>query len=415
MPNIFSFWKETGEAPITPTPTPTITSTATPTPTPTPTSTFTPTPTPSSTPGFAEWIAGGVKTPNVESLIYSLDGFTWYSAETNNYLTSFITTFYDGTKYYAGGSGDETLITSPNGFVWENNTNLKDIITGTCSCVGYDPITSTYIAGGSGGERLAISNDGLNWSATTNGTSVMTGSTSAVEYNGSMWVVVGGRNIGYSSDGLTWSGANRVNLTDFIVDVVWNGNMWVATSYPTYKCIYSYNGIDWSGSTSSNTVFSGQPNMFEVIWDGGKFIASGGFNSQIGYSYDGIDWSAATNTGDITTAVRGLGTNGDSSLYIAVGNGTRSLANSYDGITWTGNTGVPSSLLLNGQSVSNKTFFSPPTPTPTPTITGTPTPTPTLTSTPTPTPSVAPVTYRILAENGDAIQAQNNDYINYQH
>ncbi len=53
--------------------------------------------------------------------------------------------------------------------------------------------------------------------------------------------------------------------------------------------------------------------------------------------------------------------------------------------------------------------------TPTPSSTSTPTPTVTSTSTPTPTPSVAPVTYRILAENGDAIQAQNNDYINYQH
>ncbi len=70
------------------------------------------------------------------------------------------------------------------------------------------------------------------------------------------------------------------------------------------------------------------------------------------------------------------------------------------------------------------------TPTPTPTITKTPTLTPTLTSTPTntptqtstntPTPTLTPspssvITFYILSEAGDILQAENGDLIEYEH
>lgn len=60
-----------------------------------------------------------------------------------------------------------------------------------------------------------------------------------------------------------------------------------------------------------------------------------------------------------------------------------------------------------------------PTPTNTPTFTPTNTPTSTITPSPTYTPTLTPtasqITYFILAETGDILQAENNDLIEYQY
>jgi len=79
------------------------------------------------------------------------------------------------------------------------------------------------------------------------------------------------------------------------------------------------------------------------------------------------------------------------------------------GNVWVPVLNQPVNVLKNG------TTPVPVTPTQTPTQTVTTTPTPTVTHTPTLTPTPSQLTYYILTEGSDILQAQNNDLIEYQH
>ena len=116
---------------------------------------------------------------------------------------------------------------------------------------------------------------------------------------------------------------------------------WVAVGAEYYGgaiIAYSYNGINWTNSTSARTAFNRL--MYTVLHNGIMWVAGGDPNNQVsssslGYSYDGINWTAAPSGNTVLTFCVGVDYGGDK--FVAVGRGTTySIAYSYDGINWTG-------------------------------------------------------------------------------
>jgi hypothetical protein len=94
-----------------------------------------------------------------------------------------------------------------------------------------------------------------------------------------------------------------------------------------------------------------------VCWTGSQFIATGQGGNSIAYSYDGINWTPTTNSSTIfTTRGSGIGSKNTMvhsitfkrNVLVAVGQGGNSFAYSYDGITWTGKT---TAAFTNGYDV----------------------------------------------------------------
>ena len=102
-------------------------------------------------------------------MAYSYDGILWRNIE--NVATNGPTIFdsrcsaviYDGTKFIAGGGGDNgnQIATSTDGFTWK--VVAKELFDGgDCLTLSYNG--SIYVAGGTGTiNSLAYSTDGENW------------------------------------------------------------------------------------------------------------------------------------------------------------------------------------------------------------------------------------------------------------
>jgi hypothetical protein len=110
--------------------------------------------------------------------------------------------------------------------------------------------------------------------------------------NGSNWVVVGNKGIGFSSDnGETWELATGGDFTtDSFYSVVYNGKIWVATG--SVFILYSSDGIKW---TKSDTINSDSEN--HLCWNGTVWVY-GGFGLQT----PAIRWSEdVTKTWNLTS------------------------------------------------------------------------------------------------------------------
>jgi hypothetical protein len=79
--------------------------------------------------------------------------------------------------------------------------------------------------------------------------------------------------------------------------VVWNGLLWVAAGNGTsYTIVYSYDGITWTGVANSKTLFNLTGGVIDIAWNGTIFVAVGAGTNIIATSYDGITWSNTTIT-----------------------------------------------------------------------------------------------------------------------
>jgi hypothetical protein len=174
-------------------------------------------------------------------------------------------------------------------------------------------------------------------------------------WNGKQWIVIAWLygNFGYtmysSYDAITWtsSGSSTALITA-------NSSIWVGC-IPTLQ--YSYNGVNWSTSTSAFAIFAYYvQNAFygNSIWVavGRNTSNSGG---AIAYSTDGISWTASSNVASIITTIWGVAWNG--SMWIATGNiSYAQILYSYDAISWSIATIVPQNLFINAsQNVNNGT------------------------------------------------------------
>ncbi len=106
--------------------------------------------------------------------------------------------------------------------------------------------------------NILISSDGKDWKSPISDKNIFNNSTCELycvaHDNGSNWVVVGNKGIGFSSDnGQTWVNAtkNGDNITDSFSSVVYNGKIWVASG--RYSILYSSDGIKWTESDTNNS------------------------------------------------------------------------------------------------------------------------------------------------------------------
>jgi hypothetical protein len=140
------------------------------------------------------------------------------------------------------------------------------------------------------------------YNAETFSTSDVSGSTMAsVAYNGTgMYAGIGKGGVFFSYDGIHWinssSGTTLINNTDTaqIGKVIWNGTLWVACGNgASYAIIYSYDGINWTGVANSKTLFDVVGGAIDVVWNGNVFVATGANANKyaIAISYDGITWT----------------------------------------------------------------------------------------------------------------------------
>ncbi len=251
---------------------------------------------------------------------YSYDGRNWTSLLLNgnglNYTPNPNCVGWNGSVWVLAGNGSNNnsgIYWSSNGLTWNIPTDgskpyPNDFNSGRgATCIGWNG--QYFLVGGqsnaSGDTFFAKSFDGKRWTtynptaAQLNNMTCITG----LAWNGRMWVATGcnataNARIQYSYDGSNWFATRGVwpSYTSNALDVQWNGEMFIArvnysaggTFDNTIK--YSYNGIDWSNSSSQ---FNLAGSNASIIWSGNKWVACGPNNITLGrikYSYNGINW-----------------------------------------------------------------------------------------------------------------------------
>ena len=253
-------------------------------------------------------------------------GYTGYTGPTGP-------TGRDGTATTTGATGPTGPASGPTGY------------TGPTG-VGASAPTDNFVVGSAQGSTIGYSYDGRVW-FTSSSTLFANGYTFA--WNGQVWVAGGNGGsfrLGYSGDGINWTGSSSGNsiFSVLVYSVAWCGNIWVAVGNGTNRVGYSYDGITWFASTSGNALCTNTG--FSVASNGylhliGAF--SGGVSVSILYSYDGINW---VSTGYTTSFVSTLAWNG--TMWLGGGNNNSyQIIYSYDGFSWTASSSG-SSLIGSG-------------------------------------------------------------------
>ncbi len=126
--------------------------------------------------------------------------------------------------------------------------------------------------------NILISSDGKDWKSPISDKNIFNDSTCELycvaHDNGSNWVVVGNKGIGFSSDnGQTWVNATKNNddIADSFSSVVYNGKIWVASS--RYSILYSSDGINWTESDTNKSQHETHLCSNGTVW------VSGGYQS----------------------------------------------------------------------------------------------------------------------------------------
>jgi hypothetical protein len=112
----------------------------------------------------------------------------------------------------------------------------------------------------------------------------------------------GGANcVRYSYDGINWSistSGSALLLDGYAV--AWNGTIWIAVgmrySGSGSFVIYSYDGIDWANVSYFTTSNVSTINWNSIAWNGSVWILASYYNGTNGIhtSSNGIDWSVQT-------------------------------------------------------------------------------------------------------------------------
>ena len=271
------------------------------------------------------WVAGGSGTNTIAT---SPNGITWTARVNTVFTTECKGLAWNGSLWVALGSGSNTIGYSRDGFNWTGlGTGIFDLEGRRVAWNG-----SLWIAVGSGtSNRIATSPNGITWSSSTSGNSVLDLEGYDIAWNGSLWVAVGrgtAHTIATSPDGITWTGRGKSIISTSARGIAWNGLLWVAVGTGTNTIATSPDGITWTGR--GDPFISGIG--YGVAWNGSLWVAVGTGTNTIVSSPDGITWTARTNT----LNAYGSSVEWNGSVWVATGGGTNTLATSPDGITWTG-------------------------------------------------------------------------------
>jgi hypothetical protein len=240
--------------------------------------------------------------------------------------------------------------TSNTGATGPTGASAGNVLSQNFMLIGGDTVANTA--------TLAYSYDGLTWYPSPSAATVFTFFLYGIAWNGYLWVGCGGGNkIGYSSDGINWtvsSSGNSIFSGGNCIAVATNGYMWVAGGQGTNMVGYSYDGITWYTSSSGSAIFTSV--LWTVSWSGSMWVAGGsadGYGTgKIAYSTDGINWTTGNVPGYSSGGqINGLRYNG--TMWVAVGINVpgSTVLYSYDGINWLNSTSG-SALLAAGYSVA---------------------------------------------------------------
>lgn len=207
---------------------------------------------------------GGISTDPTK-ISYSLDGgVTWKPSY--NSATVFSTKAYNsawnGKIWVAVGTGTgNTIATSVDGNVWLGRGSY--IFYNGAYSVCWAKELNRWVAGGSGGNSLAYSCDGVYWKGL--GNSILS-TTNDVLWNGNIWVatgspISGNNSIVYSYDGISWNTPSQTDLFDLCGNkIIWNGSFWtvIGRSSGINNIATSNNGINWKiyNDISSGVIFT---------------------------------------------------------------------------------------------------------------------------------------------------------------
>jgi hypothetical protein len=296
-----------------------------------------PGPPPPPPPGPLLWVAGAI-SENI--LAYSSDGIIWEQSANGNSIFTYIWDIaWNGTIWVAaGGPGSVRLGYSYDGITWTESANgnsILDIVYGVAWGGGM------WVACGRNGisVRLGYSYDGITWTASPYEDTRFNAVIISVAWGGGVWVAGGGGIIKvlYSYDGIIWN-SGTLSGGSTVYDMAWNGTLFLGAggsytpSVPGKRIIYSSNGINWTGSTNANSIFS---TVWAVAWGGGKWVAGGEGVNTLGYSSDGITWYASENGNSLISVVHTVAWEETASRWVAGGAGINNLIFSADGISWT--------------------------------------------------------------------------------
>jgi len=126
-----------------------------------------------------------------------------------------------------------------------------------------------------------------------------------------------------------WQWSNPKPQGNSLVDVVWNGSLYVAVGHMG-SIITSPDGVTWTLRDSGLNMGMHQKNLYNITWTGSKFFAYG-FQVQALSSTDGISW---TETGTNVSGLYRVHWNGTQFVGLRRGFGSTSSYTSTDGINW---------------------------------------------------------------------------------
>lgn len=298
-------------------------------------------------------IAKGSKA-DTYPILMSIVADTW-TEQSNPKNTSLQDVIWDGSQFVAVGSNDGAdayILTSPDGITWTERANPKAFsLFGVClgELPGSPTVNRLVAVGNADGTDAYIvtsDNGGVTWTERTNPKNAIL---LDVAWNGSLFVAVGHPPAGSptedayiitSSDGITWT--ERENPASQVLSgVAWSDDLslFAAVGWPTLVgspteqsyILTSPDGITWTRRTSPTVLI-----LAAVIWsaDDQLFIATG---DDILTSSDGITWTVQTHpkTGQDNILRGAAEWNG--SINVAVGNGDGTdayIVTSSDGETW---------------------------------------------------------------------------------
>ena len=114
---------------------------------------------------------------------------------------------------------------------------------------------------------------------------------------------------------------------EIINSVFYNGTIWlsgcIVNGTNTSSISYSYDGIEWYGSSSGNVAITGSCNKFD--YGASLIYACGHTSNSLAYSSDGITWTGLSNS--LTLLHTGNDIIWDGSTWVCIGiKGTNSNA-----------------------------------------------------------------------------------------
>jgi len=241
-------------------------------------------------------VAGG--GPGTNTLAYSYDGTTWTGLGINIFSTFCRCVKFNGKIWVAGGEGGNSLAYSYNGINW---TGLgTEYFNQRCLAICWNGTIWIATGDNSTNNAICVSYDGILWIPVLAASTIFSLGASGVACSNSMIIatgrgIVAGNNIAYSYNGFQWFPTNQTAFSNVsaygVVDVCWNGSIWVAVGQSTnFSIAYSYNGIDWTGVAGSNSIFT--TTGYRIEWNGQLFIATGQETNFGAYSYNGINWTS---------------------------------------------------------------------------------------------------------------------------